>query len=408
MPLASLVYSLKPAILATLLASLLMERRVILVSSSFATLATAIHAAAALLRPFHWHNLFLPLLPAALIDALCSPTPYLVGLPSMLRDAVDWPALDESVLVDLDANSIEPAIGSEGSDSNLLPGWPQLVAALSTMQDNLRSPHEYRANGTIAAIVQEFLAATIGGYRDFIKSPAQQTPGKAPTAASRLSGGVSRLRAKLAETLNDTPAAAAAGKSPTAEGSGFMDEQVIQGPKGYRFNHSAFVQSFGSKASRDFAAALIHTQLWQVRPAATPALPQSAPWLPRCGHANENHRRGTSPALQTREVSATVQVFINERMTRMQQPYVSEDPFEVRVLQRQARSSSVSAAINRVKTSQKGIALAQWTSEKTSSMMAFGKSAAGAMSAGVEKVWQRIERSPGAPPLSCTQCLAAR
>lgn len=131
------------------------------------------------------------------------------------------------------------------------------------MQENLRSPHEYRANATISAIVQEFLAATIGGYRDFIKSPSQQTPTRPPSAASRLSGGMSKLRAKLTESMQDAPSGKPA--SSSAQQSGYMDDQVISGPNGYRFYHSAFVQSFGSQASREFAAALIHTQLWQVR-----------------------------------------------------------------------------------------------------------------------------------------------
>jgi hypothetical protein len=133
-PLACLVYNLKPSILATLLASLLMERRIILLSSSFATMATAVHAAAALLKPFKWHYVFLPLLPADLLDVLCSPTPYLVGMPVMLKDEVDWDVLDEVVIVNLDEDSINPEVGANGSDSDVLPGWQQLVSALSTMQ----------------------------------------------------------------------------------------------------------------------------------------------------------------------------------------------------------------------------------------------------------------------------------
>lgn len=136
-PLACIVYNLKPSILATLLASLLMERRVILLSSSFATMATAVHAAAALLHPFKWHNVFLPLLPADLLDVLCSPTPYLVGMPVRLKDEVDWDVLDEVVIVNLDEDSINPAVGADGSDSDVLPGWQQLVSAFSTMQVRL-------------------------------------------------------------------------------------------------------------------------------------------------------------------------------------------------------------------------------------------------------------------------------
>ena len=71
------------------------------------------------------------------------------------------------------------------------------------LQDNLRSPHEYRANATVSAIVQEFLAASIGGYREYIKSPVQQTPQRMPSAAARFQGGMNRLRSKIQESLHD-------------------------------------------------------------------------------------------------------------------------------------------------------------------------------------------------------------
>jgi hypothetical protein len=107
--------------------------------------------------------------------------------------------------------------------------------------------------------VQEFLAATIGGYRDFIKSPSQHMPARISSATSRLSGGMSKLRARLVQTMQE-------GGMNTQEApeTGFMDDHVILGTNGYRFYHSAFVASFGNQPSRKFVAELIHTQLWQV------------------------------------------------------------------------------------------------------------------------------------------------
>lgn len=113
------------------------------------------------------------------------------------------------------------------------------------MQDNLRSPHEYRANGTIAAMVQEFFAATIGGYREFIKSPAQQTPQRPPTAAARLS----KLRSRISEARMtpersgdiDVPPERSSGSLGEKAGSGgvYMDDQIIQGTSGYRYGGTA-------------------------------------------------------------------------------------------------------------------------------------------------------------------------
>lgn len=50
----------------TLLAALLLERRVILVAKERDTVSAAVHAAAALLYPFRWQHIYLPLLPIAL------------------------------------------------------------------------------------------------------------------------------------------------------------------------------------------------------------------------------------------------------------------------------------------------------------------------------------------------------
>lgn len=96
-----------------------------------------------------------------------------------------------------------------------------------------------------------------------------------------------------------------------------------------------------------------------------------------------------------------LQVFICDRMMMMQQPHIAYDKFEMRVLDRQARNKTLTGSINstvqRVKTSTKTAAFARWTSQKTEAVVALGKTAAGAMSAGIEKAWARIERSPGVP-----------
>lgn len=77
--LARLLFFLTPRQATTLLASLLLERHVILVSKSADTVSAAVHAAAALLYPLRWQHIFLPLLPLSLKDYLAAPMPYLGG-----------------------------------------------------------------------------------------------------------------------------------------------------------------------------------------------------------------------------------------------------------------------------------------------------------------------------------------
>ena len=62
-PLARLFWHLPAASLMGLLQALLLERRILMVAQEKDTLSAALHAAAALLYPFSWHHIYLPLLP---------------------------------------------------------------------------------------------------------------------------------------------------------------------------------------------------------------------------------------------------------------------------------------------------------------------------------------------------------
>lgn len=44
------------------------------------TLSSCMHAVVALLYPFSWQHTFIPVLPASMVDIVCCPTPFLVGL----------------------------------------------------------------------------------------------------------------------------------------------------------------------------------------------------------------------------------------------------------------------------------------------------------------------------------------
>jgi DENN domain-containing protein 2 len=82
---APLFRSLSVATIAALVVALLLERRVILASASLATLSQCTHALLALLYPFEWQLVLIPILPRRLLDYCCSPTPFLIGV---LADAL--------------------------------------------------------------------------------------------------------------------------------------------------------------------------------------------------------------------------------------------------------------------------------------------------------------------------------
>lgn len=47
---------------------------------SCSTLSQCCHAAVALLYPFVWQHTYIPVLPPAMLDIVCTPTPFIVGL----------------------------------------------------------------------------------------------------------------------------------------------------------------------------------------------------------------------------------------------------------------------------------------------------------------------------------------
>ena len=186
--LARLLWFLTPRQAVTLVASMLLERRIILVARDADTVSAAVHAANALLYPFRWQHIYLPLLPLALKvwrgvgrgsdrsnggarggacvtrskapssrspspphgllhrvqDYLAAPMPYLVGIQAECLPALRGMALEETVLIDLDRlGSCTPPLGSAGDDYFLLPFARELegVFEVSVMGASRKSGH---------------------------------------------------------------------------------------------------------------------------------------------------------------------------------------------------------------------------------------------------------------------------
>ncbi|KAI4162570.1 MAG: hypothetical protein LQ342_003801, partial [Letrouitia transgressa] len=86
----------------------LAESRIILLSSYTTMLYLASKALIELLYPLTWSGIFIPVLPARLIQALEAPCPYIVGI-ERRYEKIELPE-DDFVLVDLDQNEIESTI----------------------------------------------------------------------------------------------------------------------------------------------------------------------------------------------------------------------------------------------------------------------------------------------------------
>lgn len=97
----SLFSSLSVRHLLCVFASLLLERRVIFIADKLSTLSKCCHAMVAAIYPFTWQHTYIPVLPPAMIDIVCSPTPFLIGLLTSSLPLLRELPLEEVLVVDL-------------------------------------------------------------------------------------------------------------------------------------------------------------------------------------------------------------------------------------------------------------------------------------------------------------------
>ena len=114
---ATLFGCLRPAHVARVLASLLLEWPVLLHSASQWRLQAACSAVCALLAPLQWESVVVPVLPLELVDMIEAPVPHLVGVltPHMHLPAVQDAAVEGGcVVVSLDTDRLDGPGGRWG------------------------------------------------------------------------------------------------------------------------------------------------------------------------------------------------------------------------------------------------------------------------------------------------------
>jgi DENN (AEX-3) domain/ENTH domain len=124
-----------------IMAALLSERRVILVSSSPTRLAVCSHAAVSTLAVglLHWQHLYIPVLPPHLWQYLAAPYPYLIGILSNTVPRLDrTDGLGEVLLIHLDTNQME----TRGMESHtILHRLPDLFrSSVDQIQGQVQNP----------------------------------------------------------------------------------------------------------------------------------------------------------------------------------------------------------------------------------------------------------------------------
>ncbi|CAI5635795.1 DENN domain-containing protein 2A isoform X3 [Oreochromis niloticus] len=153
--------------------SLLLERRVIFTADKLSTLSQCCHAVVALLYPFVWQHTYIPVLPSAMLDIVCTPTPFIVGLLSSSLPQLTELPLEEVLVVDLGSSRFLRQLDDEDS---ILP--PKLQTALENVLERRRELANERGgdassdSGHLSTIVSEafvrFFVELVGHYPLFI------------------------------------------------------------------------------------------------------------------------------------------------------------------------------------------------------------------------------------------------
>ncbi len=70
------------------------EQKILFHSRSYSRLNDACHALTSLMYPFVYNHIYIPLLPSPLIEVLSTPTPFLMGIHSSLKNEVNDLVID--------------------------------------------------------------------------------------------------------------------------------------------------------------------------------------------------------------------------------------------------------------------------------------------------------------------------
>uniref|UniRef100_A0A452RTR0 DENN domain containing 1A n=1 Tax=Ursus americanus TaxID=9643 RepID=A0A452RTR0_URSAM len=142
-----------------LYASMLYERRILIVCSKLSTLTACIHGSAAMLYPMFWQHVYIPVLPPHLLDYCCAPMPYLIGIHLSLMEKVRNMALDDVVILNVDTNTLETPF----DDLQSLPN-----DVISSLKNRLKKVSTTTGDGVARAFLKA-QAAFFGSYRNALK-----------------------------------------------------------------------------------------------------------------------------------------------------------------------------------------------------------------------------------------------
>ncbi|VEN53895.1 unnamed protein product [Callosobruchus maculatus] len=159
----------------TLFCAVVTEHKVLFHSKSYNRLTEACRALTALIYPFRYTHVYIPLLPAPLVEVLSTPTPFIMGVHSSLRSEVS--ELMDVIVADLDGGSLtvpdgvnvpllpEPLLSGTREALSLVL-QPELACADAAFPPlATRAPQPHMLDKEIRAVFMRTFAHLLQGYR---------------------------------------------------------------------------------------------------------------------------------------------------------------------------------------------------------------------------------------------------
>jgi hypothetical protein len=262
-------YGVGPHVVVWLWACLLAQRSIVVRATSYARIADVTEAVMALLWPFEWNGVYIPVLPLTeeFLGILRSPVPMLVGVVALPDEELELD--DHVVVVDLDRNTVLPLPE---------PPWrlpadtcSRLLGAVCGLGDALRAkrppppppPPGSPGARSAARAKAGHRNAAIGGNSREIRNSSEKGKEGAETArvpaepergteAGRLvramrlqfAREIARMLENFSKYIVPTPPASA--DDPFGDGADLMDLGL-----GSSFDARAFLAQFGGEEEKD-------------------------------------------------------------------------------------------------------------------------------------------------------------
>eukprot|EP00011_Vannellida_sp_DIVA3-517-6-12_P007317 CAMPEP_0114619814 /NCGR_PEP_ID=MMETSP0168-20121206/8402_1 /TAXON_ID=95228 ORGANISM="Vannella sp., Strain DIVA3 517/6/12" /NCGR_SAMPLE_ID=MMETSP0168 /ASSEMBLY_ACC=CAM_ASM_000044 /LENGTH=741 /DNA_ID=CAMNT_0001830983 /DNA_START=99 /DNA_END=2320 /DNA_ORIENTATION=+ len=164
----SLLFSrVRVEVILQLFDCLMGERRIILVADDLATLSGCATAACAMLNPFCWQHVFIPVLPSSLLDYCCAPMPFFTGVTSSCMEQVKRLPMEEVYMLNLSTGEWE-----------LYPDLPMVLppGLAASLARSLAEIAHYSTSGgvaskrfdvSVARRFKYFVFGLLGSYAEF-------------------------------------------------------------------------------------------------------------------------------------------------------------------------------------------------------------------------------------------------